>query len=121
LHRHRHARIARHRCLVRGACDRMWLRVDHARSRLRALPRIEVAGAGRFGGVEESALGDVNGTLRLRVRGKLEMHVPTPSSKRLRFKHDRAVAVGIGYLGSFIDATTQISAFVNLKVTKCGS
>ena len=49
LRRDRHTRAARHRRLVRGARDRMGLRVDHARSRLCALPRPEVAGAGGAG------------------------------------------------------------------------
>jgi predicted nucleic acid-binding protein len=46
VHRNRHARIARHRCLVRSARDRVGLRVDNTRSRLCAVPRIEMASTG---------------------------------------------------------------------------
>ena len=50
LRRNRRTRIARHRRLVRGACHRVGLRVDHVRPRLCAVSGIEVAGACRTGG-----------------------------------------------------------------------
>src|SRR5207249_1065365 len=45
LHRDGNARTPGYRCLVRSACHRMGLRVDHARSRLCQIPEVEVAGA----------------------------------------------------------------------------